>query len=228
MADDSDADITSLALKSGLGDVAGRMRPATWVLPLITAAVLISAFSLYYFVYVAARREYLANRNFRSLAVLGDQVQAMVTMHSGILEFTAHLADPARDEDHGKKEALEKFVVVRPEDELLAKKERDAEALKDYFLKYLAPGFTLTNQGRAGQSRLEVQRRNGRWELVLKSSGPRSRTCVRKGHPRTRRGNFQTPQKAIKQETLPEFCSILHNRENRRRRQIEQKIGSGD
>jgi len=95
-------------------------------------------------------------------------------------------------------------------------------------LKYLAPGFTLTNQGRAGQSRLEVQRRNGRWELVLKSSGPRSRTCVRKGHPRTRRGNFQTPQKAIKQETLPEFCSILHNRENRRRRQIEQKIGSGD
>ncbi len=213
MADDSDADITSLALKSGLGDVAGRMRPATWVLPLITAAVLISAFSLYYFVYVAARREYLANRNFRSLAVLGDQVQAMVTMHSGILEFTAHLADPARDEDHGKKEALEKFVVVRPEDELLAKKERDAEALKDYFLKYLAPGF---------------KRRNGRWELVLKSSGPRSRTCVRKGHPRTRRGNFQTPQKAIKQETLPEFCSILHNRENRRRRQIEQKIGSGD
>lgn len=133
-------------------------------------------------------------------------------MHSGILEFTAHLADPARDEDHGKKEDLEKFVVVRPEDDL----------------KYLAPGFTLTNQGRAGQSRLEVQRRNGRWELVLKSSGPRSRTCVRKGHPRTRRGNFQTPQKAIKQETLPEFCTILHNRENRRRRQTEQKIGSGD
>ena len=167
MADDSDANIASLALESGLGDAARRIKPPTsWALPLITAAILISAFCLYYFVYVTARREYLANRNFRSLAMLGDQVQAMVTMHSSILEFSAHLGDPARDEDHGKKEDLEKFVVIRPEDEKLPKKEMHAEALKDY-LKYLAPGFALTNKKRAGQSRLEVQRRNGRWELVL-------------------------------------------------------------
>src|SRR5258707_114304 len=156
MADDSDANIASLALESGLGDAARRIKPPTsWALPLITAAILISAFCLYYFVYVTARREYLANRNFRSLAMLGDQVQAMVTMHSSILEFSAHLGDPARDEDHGKKEDLEKFVVIRPEDELMPKPKRDPEALKDY-LKYLAPGFALTNKKRAGQSRLEV------------------------------------------------------------------------
>jgi hypothetical protein len=166
MADDSNANVPSQPSASSREVTGGVKPPTSWVLPLITAVVLASAFCAYYFVYVQARREYLANRNFRSLAVLGDQVQAMVTMHSSILEFSAYLADPARDDDHGKKEDLEKFVVVRPEDEPLSKKERDAEALKDY-LKYLAPGFALTNQGRAGQSRLEVQRRNGRWELVL-------------------------------------------------------------
>ena len=167
MADDSNASVPSQEPSAGAAEATGWVKPPTsWALPLITAVVLASAFCLYYFVYVAARREYLANRNFRSLAVLGDQVQAMVTMHSSILEFSAHLADPARDDDHAKKEDLEKFVVIRPEDESLSKKERDPEALKDY-LKYLAPGFALTNQGRAGRSRLEVQRRNGRWELVL-------------------------------------------------------------
>jgi len=167
MADDSNASVPSQEPSASAAEATGWVKPPTsWVLPLITAVVLASAFCLYYFVYVAARREYLANRNFRSLAVLGDQVQAMVTMHSGILEFSAHLADPHRDDDHGKKEDLEKFVVVRPEDESLSKEERDPEALKDY-LKYLAPGFALTDKKRAGQSRLEVQRRNGRWELVL-------------------------------------------------------------
>src|SRR6266851_4408049 len=167
MADDSNASVPSQEPSASAAEATGWVKPPTsWVLPLITAVVLASAFCLYYFVYVAARREYLANRNFRSLAVLGDQVQAMVTMHSGILEFSAHLADPARDHDHEKKEDLEKFVVVRPEDELMPKPKRDPEALKDY-LKYLAPGFALTNKKRAGQSRLEVHRRNGRWELVL-------------------------------------------------------------
>ncbi len=167
MADDSNASVPSQEPSASAAEATGWVKPPTsWVLPLITAVVLASAFCLYYFVYVAARREYLANRNFRSLAVLGDQVQAMVTMHSGILEFSAHLADPARDHDHEKKEDLEKFVVVRPEDELMPKPKRDPEALKDY-LKYLAPGFALTDKKRAGQSRLEVQRRNGRWELVL-------------------------------------------------------------
>src|SRR6266496_5855391 len=101
MADDSNTNVPSLEPGASPGDAAGGVKPPTsWVLPLITAVVLTSVFCLYYFVYVAARREYLANRNFRSLAVLGDQVQALVTMHSSILEFSAHLADPARDHDH--------------------------------------------------------------------------------------------------------------------------------
>jgi len=167
VADESDSNISPEQAVANFRDLAGKVKPTTsWVLPLITAVVLISAFCLYYFVYVGARHEYLANRNFRSLAVLGDQVQAMVTMHSSVLEFVSHLGDPRRDENHGKeREDLEKFVVIRPEDK--DSPNRDEEALKDY-LKYLAPGFALTNdKGRAGQSRLGVQRRNGRWELVL-------------------------------------------------------------
>ena len=55
-------------------EVAGAVKPATsWVLPLVTAAVLPSVFCLYYFVYLAAQREYHTNRNFRSLAVLGGR-----------------------------------------------------------------------------------------------------------------------------------------------------------
>src|SRR5260370_15533359 len=84
MADDSRANAPS----QGPNDGSRGVKPATsWVLPLVTAAVLASAFCLYYFVYVVAQREYLANRNFRFLAVLGDQIQAMVSIHGSILEF---------------------------------------------------------------------------------------------------------------------------------------------
>ena len=38
---------------------------ASWLIPVVTALVLISIFCAYYFVYVASRREYLENRNFR-------------------------------------------------------------------------------------------------------------------------------------------------------------------
>src|ERR1039457_2538253 len=74
-------------------------RPTSWLLPAVTAGVLIAAFCLYYFVYVKAQREYLGNRNFRSLAALGDQLQTMVTIHGSILEFYADLASTGR---HGR------------------------------------------------------------------------------------------------------------------------------
>jgi len=173
MADDSNANVPSQEPRASSGEVTGRVKPPTsWALPLITAAVLISAFCLYYFVYVAARREYLANRNFRSLAVLGDQIQAMVSIHGSILEFSADLDDPGRHDAQGEKENLEQFVVIRPEDQLKKPAEREPEALKDY-MKYLAPGLQLppADERHAKPSkrasRLEVQRRNGRWELVL-------------------------------------------------------------
>src|SRR5258708_38836759 len=51
----------------------------SWVVPIATALALASAFCLYYFVYVGARREYLVNRNFRSLAALGDQLQRILS-----------------------------------------------------------------------------------------------------------------------------------------------------
>ena len=63
-------------------------RTTSWVLPVVTAVVLIAAFCLYYFVYVKAQREYLGNRNFRSLAALGDQLQKYdhdPREHSGVL-----------------------------------------------------------------------------------------------------------------------------------------------
>ena len=147
-------------------------------------AVLASAFFVYYFVYVAAQREYLVNRNFRSLAVLGDQVQAMVSIHGSILEFSADLADR-------KNEDLKQFVVPRKEDLSKSKDEMEREALKDY-LKYLAPSFELPDDEETEAeppkppsklevkppkppSRLKVQRRNGRWELLLAAykHGPR-------------------------------------------------------
>ena len=90
----------------------------------------------------------------------------MVSMHSSILEFSAHLADPTRNREQAEKENLKQFVVVRPEDKNKNGEKQEQESLNDY-LKYLAPGFALTDEKRAGQSRLEAQRRNGRCELVL-------------------------------------------------------------
>jgi hypothetical protein len=162
MADDFNANVPSLEPSASSGEAIGGVKPPTsWVLPLITAVVLASAFCLYYFVYVKARREYLANRNFRSLAVLGDQIQAMVSIHGSILEFIADLADR-------KNQDLKRFVVIRPEDQSKDPAERDQDALKDY-VKYLAPGFELTTYPRPPTpgSRLETQRRNGNWELLL-------------------------------------------------------------
>ncbi|HEV2729847.1 MAG TPA: hypothetical protein VGV15_07430, partial [Terriglobales bacterium] len=166
MAADSNANVPSQELSASSSEATGGIKPpSSWVLPLITAVVLASAFCLYYFVYVAARREYLANRNFRALAVLGDQIQAMVSIHGSILEFSADLLDPERIK---RKEELEQFVAVRPEDRSKTWAERRPEALKDY-VKYLAPGFEFTTHPMPSNpgSRLDLQRRNGNWELLL-------------------------------------------------------------
>src|ERR1022692_1135621 len=150
---------------------ASQQQPATsWVLPIVTAVVLIAAFCLYYFVYVRAQREYLGNRNFRSLAALGDQLQTMVTIHGSILEFYADLASTKR---HGKepnraKVDLEHILAVRPEDMALPKAVRDRESQRDY-VRYLAPTFQLadpaTKRPADSGSRLAMLRRDGRWVL---------------------------------------------------------------
>ncbi len=159
MADDSRANVPSQGPNDGSSEGTGGVKPATsWVLPLVTAAVLASAFCLYYFVYVAAQREYLANRNFRFLAVLGDQIQAMVSIHGSILEFSADLADPTRNPQHWEKGDLTQFVVVRPEDQSKKPAERDWEALKDY-VKYLAPSFELTKAAIRTQVRKGLPKR---------------------------------------------------------------------
>jgi hypothetical protein len=152
-------------------EAASRQQRATsWVLPVVTAVVLIAAFCLYYFVYVRAQREYLGNRNFRSLAALGDQLQTMVTIHGSILEFYADLASTRRHgrEPHRAKVDLEHILAVRPEDSALPKAVRDRESQRDY-LKYLAPTFELadpaTNQPSERVSRLAILRRDGRWVL---------------------------------------------------------------
>lgn len=163
MADDANANVSAQGGGASFREVASAVKPArSWVLPLVTAAVLVSAFCLYYFVYVAAQREYLTNRNFRSLAMLGDQIQTLVSIHGSILEFSADLADRKNKED------LSQFVVVRPEDKSKNPDKRDREALKDY-VKYLAPAFELTTQDRPQKlgSRLDVRRHNGHWELAL-------------------------------------------------------------
>src|SRR5215831_7472525 len=62
-------------------------RASPWKIPLITAAALVAAFCAYYFVYVDARRAELANRNFRALALLGEEIQQSVTIHDNILDY---------------------------------------------------------------------------------------------------------------------------------------------
>src|SRR5258708_27177880 len=145
-------------------------RGTSWVLPVATASVLIAAFCLYYFVYVKAQREYLGNRNFRTLAALGDELQTMVTIHGSILEFYADQAGKNRHgrELHRRKVSLEQMLVIRPEDKELPKAQRDFEAQKDY-VRYLAPTFELadplTRKASELVPRLAILRRGGRWVL---------------------------------------------------------------
>ncbi len=174
MPDDPAAKIPSHGGAASSKDGARREKPATsWLIPAITAAVLAAGFCLYYFVYVAAQREYLANRNFRSLAVLGAQVQEMISIHGSILEFSADLADSKRKLTHREKDDLDRFLVVHGEDKSLPKDVLEKEARKDY-LKYLAPNFELMEKPvehpekpSKPKSRFEVRRRNGKWELLL-------------------------------------------------------------
>jgi hypothetical protein len=148
-------------------------KPSTaWAIPLITAATLALLFCAYYFVYVGARREYLANRNFRSLALLGEQLQQRISIHGNILEFCASLSQQ-RQSGHHQKLDLDRFLIVRKEDESLPQRDKEREALKDY-LKYLAPSFDLNEVPRTTDSgrRLRVERRNDTWELILSAFPP--------------------------------------------------------
>ena len=166
MADSSDP--TSQPVKTDDG-------PArSWVVPVTTVLVLAAAFCLYYFVYVGARREYLINRNFRALAALGDQVQRVLSTHASILEFNSYLAIEEAAPSHDRKKAgWRQFLQVRPEDIRLAAGERDLESRRDY-VHYLAPTLDLTEvkveantPSSKPRKRLEIQRRDGRWQLIL-------------------------------------------------------------
>ncbi len=150
---------------------------ASWIIPAAAAVGMIGAFCIYYFVYVSAQREYLTNRNFRALAVLGDQLQTMISIRGSTLEYYADQLDTSRHSsgEQRTKVKLDNFLVVRPEDKDLPKSQQVEEAQKDY-LKYLVPGLELlpvqssaaaqAKTGEQGQ-RLEVQRRGNRWELLL-------------------------------------------------------------
>ena len=92
MDDISPADALPKAHKAGPAEESSVEKPpVSWLVPVITAVVLISVFCIYYFVYVRAQRDYLTNRNFRALATLGDQLQTMISVHGSILESYADL-----------------------------------------------------------------------------------------------------------------------------------------
>jgi hypothetical protein len=173
--------------KSGDGDSAAApeavpeapsqgQRTTFWVLPLVTAAVLIAVFCLYYFVYVKAQREYLASRNFRALAALGDQLQKQITIHGSILEFYADVADASRhqsDSELQKVDFNKQILVVRPEDKELPPAERAKEARRDY-MRYLAPTLELADptieapsKRAAEKPRIATIHRNGQWTVEL-------------------------------------------------------------
>ena len=143
-------------------------RTTSWVLPVVTAVVLIGAFCLYYFVYVKARREYLGNRDFRSLAALGDELQTMITIHGSILEFYADMSSPKRHAREPHREKVDLKKILRPEDAKLPLAVQDREARKDY-VKYLSPAFDLADPAAKRPSgsvtRLATMHRDGRWLL---------------------------------------------------------------
>jgi hypothetical protein len=165
---------------------AGPANQATsWLVPIITAIVLISAFGLYFFVYGGARRESLNQRNFRALAGLGEQLQTRIAIHSSILEFYTDQAYAGRypSERHREKGNLGLFVVRRAEDVNLPPSLQQREAAKDY-LNYLAPNFELAEEptmpSDRPNDRLGVQRRDGRWVLVFAAEGqPGQGTAVK-------------------------------------------------
>jgi hypothetical protein len=159
-------------------------RSTHWVLPLVTAAVLITVFCLYYFVYVKAQREYLGSRNFRALAALGDQLQKQITIHGSILEFYADVADARRHQSDSQLQKVDfnrQILVVRPEDKELPPKEQGQEAQRDY-MKFLAPALELADPTTTASSkhtdkksssktapdkRIATVHRNGQWIVEL-------------------------------------------------------------
>src|SRR2546422_122810 len=53
-------------------------------IPAITIGVLLVPFAIYFF-HVRAQREYLTSRNFRSLAMMSDQIKAMVNNYQAVI-----------------------------------------------------------------------------------------------------------------------------------------------
>ena len=149
----------------------------SWMVPIITVLLLATAFCLYYFVYVGARREYLVNRNFRSLAALGDQLQRTLSVHGTILEFYSNQEQGNTADFSRAREEITSFLVMRPKDKNL---QQEVESRKDY-LHYLAPTLDLDEEtaepdaSSKPRNRLQVQRRNGRWEVKLSAQQPPTR-----------------------------------------------------
>ena len=147
----------------------------SWMVPIITVLLLATAFCLYYFVYVGARREYLVNRNFRALAGLGDQLQRTLSVHGTILEFYSSQVHETQVSHFSRlREKIKNFLVIRPEDKDLPAGTQEEESRKDY-IHYLAPTLDLgeeTTEPAASskpRNRLQAQRRNGRWEVTLRA-----------------------------------------------------------
>lgn len=164
MAGKSNQEGASEVSKTTTQKLADEKLTTAWFIPVITAGTLAVAFFVYYFVYVGARREYLANRNFRSLALLGEQFQQSVSIHGNILDFCADLLALKKQAAHVEKLAPDSFLLVRDEDEKLPEADKEREALKDY-LKFLAPSLELSEvpgETPSGTG-LRVERRNDRW-----------------------------------------------------------------
>jgi hypothetical protein len=72
---------TSLPRMDGKDSIFARL-----LIPSVTVLVLSAIFFAYYFFYVKERSEYLTNRNFRALAILGNQLSDTIGNYGGILK----------------------------------------------------------------------------------------------------------------------------------------------
>jgi hypothetical protein len=174
MADEPEANVAAQLLKAATPSSGkktdGEKLTSAWMIPLITAVAMAIGFCAYYFIYVGSRREHIANRNFRALALLGEQLQQRISVHANILKLVDDLLKGASEEGgHRKMAGWKDYLLVHEEDANRKDAAKKREALMDY-VKYLAPTLDVTvisGKVTGSEPRLQVQRHNDRWELVL-------------------------------------------------------------
>jgi hypothetical protein len=144
---------------------------APFIAPAMAALLVSGLFCVYYFVYVRAQRDYLTNRNFRFLAVLGDQIEGNIANHGSVLRYFVDQMDPLDSGLDHRREKSRRLLEQHRQENQQDIGDSDQELREDY-MRYLAPHLHLdekvqTDGAKSGITKLRVNRHNGRWQLTV-------------------------------------------------------------